>query len=161
MLKLKQADYVVLHRIVTGLTSRRLWERSAVHAVFAADPDVPPRRLGQVLHLDVAPVQAILEAGPQWLEQVRQSVPEEFLDWITETMTLQQQQVSDIMAAVDVTVAQLAGVPRKEVAARIGADPNRAMIFAALDHRSILAQAWAAVRPSADRPFAARGEDVA
>ena len=161
MVKLKQADYLVLHRIVTGLTSRRLWERSAVHAVLAAEPATPPKRLGQLLHLDPVDVQGMLEAGPDWLDQVRQSVPEEFLDWIAETTTRQAGQVAALLAEVEAAVAELAGLERKEAALRIASHPQRGMIFSALDGRPILAQAWAAIRPAADRAFGARGEDVA
>ena len=38
MVKLKQADYVAMHRIVAGYTPRRLWERCAVHDVAAHFP---------------------------------------------------------------------------------------------------------------------------
>jgi RNA ligase len=161
MVKLKQADYVVLHRIVTGLTGRRLWERSAVHAALAADPDTSLRRLGQVLHLDLAEVQAMADSGPGWLEEVRQSVPEEFLDWITETTTRQADQVAQVLADVEQAVAGVAGLERREIAARIVEHPHRGMIFAVLDGRSVLTQAWASIRPPADRAFGARGEDVA
>jgi RNA ligase len=161
MTKSKQADYVNLHRIVTGLTGRRLWERSAVQAVLADDPAFSTRRLGQGLHLDPADVQGIIEAGPDWLEQVRRSVPEEFLDWIAQTTAAQQAAVNAVLAEVALAVAEVSGLERKETALRIAGHRHRGMIFAALDGRSILIQAWAVVRPAADRAFGARGEDVA
>jgi RNA ligase len=161
MVKLKQADYVALHRIVTGLTGRRLWERAAVHAAMAADPDTPVRRLGQVLHLDQADVQGILDVGADWLEQVRQSVPEEFLDWITETTTAQAAEVAAILSEVDATVEAVKGMERRDIAARISGNPYRGIVFAALDGKATLMSAWAAIRPAADRAFGARGEDVA
>ena len=161
MVKLKQADYVALHRIVTGLTGRRLWERAAVHAAMAADPDTSVRRLGQVLHLDQADVQGILDVGPDWLEQVRQSVPEEFLDWIAETTTAQAAEVAAILSEVEATVEAVKGLERREIAARIAGHPHRGIVFAALDGKTTLMSAWAAIRPAADRAFGARGEDVA
>ena len=54
MIKVKQADYIALHRIVTGLTSRRLWERSAVHAALAENPAIELRRVGQLRRLHSA-----------------------------------------------------------------------------------------------------------
>jgi len=161
MIKLKQADYLALARIISGLTGRRLWERSAVYAVLAADPATPPRRLGQLLRLDPVDVTAMIEAGPDWLEQVRQSVPEEFLDWIDETTTRQAAEVEAVLASVRATAAEVSGLERREIAARIAGHPHRGLIFGALDGHSILAQAWAAVQPPADRAFGARGEDVA
>ena len=160
-IKIKQADYVALHRIVTGLTSRRLWERAAVHAVLAADPGSSLPRLGAGLRLDVGDVQGILDVGTDWLEQVRQSVPEEFLAWIDATSREHAEQVAAVLAEVEVTVAEVAGLERKEIAARIVEHPYRGMVFAALDGRSVLIQAWSVIRPAADRAFSARGEDVA
>ena len=161
MAKLKQADYLNLHRIVTGLTAKRIWERSAVHAVLADDPQTSLRRLGQVLHLDPVDVQGMLDAGADWLERLRQSVPEEFLDWISRTTDRQAGQVEQIMADVAELVRQLEGLGRKEIALKISEHPYRGMIFAALDGRSIRLQAWAAIQPAAEGAFGARGEDVA
>jgi predicted amidohydrolase len=154
-------DYVQLHRILTGLTDRRLWERSAVHAVLADDPQTSLRRLGQMLRLDVADVQGMVDVGTDWLEQVRQSVPEEFLDWIARTTEQQARDVAAILAEVAAVLARVDGLERRDIAAQIADSPYRGMIFAALDGRPILVQAWAAVRPAADRSFAAGGEDVA
>jgi RNA ligase len=161
MTKVKQADYVALHRIVTGLTARRLWERSAVHAALAENPAIELRRVGQALRLDIGDVQGILDTGTDWLEQVRQSVPEEFLDWITETIDQQAGQVAAILVEVAATVAEVSGLERREIAGRIAESPYRSMIFAVLDGRSALLPAWSAIRPAADRGFGARGEDVA
>lgn len=159
--KVKQSSYVQLHRIVTGLTARRLWERAAVHAVRADDPAITVRRLGQALHLDPADVQGVIDSGESWLEQVRQSVPEEFLDWITETTGRQAGQVAAIRAEVAAAVLAVDGLDRKVAALRIAGNPYRAMIFAALDGRSTVLPGWAAIRPPAERAFGARGEDVA
>jgi RNA ligase len=161
MTKLKQSDYIQLHRIVTGLTSRRLWERSAVHAALADDPEISLRRLGQVLRLAPDDVQAMLDSGPDWLEQVRQSVPEEFLDWIAQTNSLHQAQVEAVLADVAAMVAKVSGLQRKQAALEIAGIPYRAMVFAALDGRPIVPQAWAAIRPAAERGIGTRGEDVA
>jgi RNA ligase len=114
MVKAKQADYLVLHRIVTGLTARRLWERSAVHAALAEDPATSARRLGQVLRLDAVDVQAMVDAGPDWLEQVRQSVPEEFLDWIAETTAQQAAHITAILAEVTEVGSEVHGWSRME-----------------------------------------------
>lgn len=69
--------------------------------------------------------------------------------------------LAEALAEVAAVVAAVAGLERKEIAARIVDNPYRGMIFGVLDGRSILVQGWAAIRPAADRAFGARGEDVA
>lgn len=161
LVKVKQADYVALHRIVTGLTARRLWERAAVHAAMAGDATLTTRRVGQALRLDAGDVQGILDTGADWALTLKSSVPEEFWDWIEKTMADQAQQVEEILGAVRVAAAEVTGLERREIAGRIAGNPHRAMIFAALDGKPVHLQAWAAVRPPAERAFGARGEDVA
>jgi RNA ligase len=159
MVKLKQDDYVALHRVVTGLTARRLWERTAVHAADEAGYD--PRRIAQQLRLDPAEVAGILQGGRGWLDALRLTAPEEFTAWIDGTVAELRRQVTELLDRVAADAAPLAGLPRKEAAAAIAAHPYRGMLFAVLDGRPVLTQAWAAVRPEAERPYRNRSEDVA
>jgi RNA ligase len=161
MIKLKQADYVALHRIITGLTARRLWERAALFATIAAQPDVTAKQLGQRLHLDVADVQSILDAGPDWADEVRKTAPEEFTEWIDATLTSLADQALEIVDMCQGEAFGWQGTERKLVAAGIAGHPYRSLVFSALDGRDITAQAWAAIRPEAEKPFMARSEDVA
>ena len=87
MVKLKQADYVAMHRIVAGYTPRRLWERCAVHDVAAHFPHAAPAQLARWLKLNTADVQEILDSGPDWAASVRRTAPEEFTEWIDATVT--------------------------------------------------------------------------
>jgi RNA ligase len=159
--KLKQADYVALHRIVTGFTARRLWERAAIFGVLGVHPDTMPRQLGQTLRMDVADVQAIIGAGPAWADEVRKIAPEEFTAWIDDTIATLVEQACDVISEVREVASEHEGMPRRDVAAAIAGHPRRGMIFAALDGKPIAAQAWAAIRPDAEKPYAARSEDVA
>lgn len=159
MVKLKQDDYVALHRIVTGLTARRLWERTAVHAAAEAGHD--PRRIAQQLRLDPAEVSGILQAGRDWLDRLRLTAPEEFTAWIDGTVADLRRQVDALLAQVQADAGPLAGLPRKDAAAAIARHPHRGMVFAVLDGKPVLTQAWAAVRPEAERPYHHRSEDVA
>jgi RNA ligase len=161
LVKIKQDDYVSLHRIITGLTSRRLWERAAVFAVLTAAPETPVRRIGQALHLDPADVAAIVDAGPDWADEVRKTAPEEFTDWIDATLAALRGQAVGIVVEAQTAADQVRHLTRKEAAMAIAGHPQRAMVFSALDGRDITAQAWASIRPEAEKPFAARSEDVA
>lgn len=159
--KLKQDWYVQQHRLLTGLTARRLWERCAIHSVLADQPDTSVKRLGQNLRMDPKDVQAILDAGPDWMDEVRRTAAEEFIDWIDATVDDFYDRASAIRAEVCDTVVRFANVRRKDVAALIADHPQRGLIFAALDGKPITAQVWASIYPAHEKPFFSRTEDVA
>lgn len=161
MLKLKQDDYVSLHRIITGLTARRIWERLAVWACLDATPDLPRRRIAQALHMDPADVAGIVAAGPDWRDDIKRTAPEEFTEWIDATVGDLEDQVYDIRSIVEGELIAWRGQPRKEVALAIADHPFRGLIFAALDGKPYEAQTWAEIRPAAEKPFRAVSEDVA
>jgi RNA ligase len=161
MVKLKQDDYVAAHRLMTGMTARRLWERCAVHSVARSHPDLPLKRIARPLHLSVDDVREILDAGPGWLDDVRKRVPEEFVDWVEATVAGFEAKIADSVRMVAAAAAAVAGLPRREAAAAIAQHPLRPLIFLALDGRPLAAAAWAQIRPEHERPFMSRGEDVA
>lgn len=161
MVKIKQADYVTLHRLVTGMTARRLWERAAVWAVLAAAPATPHRRIAQVLHLDAAEIAAIAGTGPDWREQLERTAPEEFTDWITATVAALEEEVAGIRETVEAEARAWRGTERRDVAQAIARHPYRGLVFAALDGKPYEAQAWATIRPAAERPFRSISEEVA
>lgn len=159
--KLKQADYVAMHRIVTGFTARRLWERAAVHAVLAVTPDVSVKRLAQNLRLDVADAADIVDAGPDWLDQIRELAPEEFLGWIDTTVARLHAEAAPVVADVLAAADRLMVLPRQQAAAQLVSHPYRGMVFAALDGKDITAQAWASIYPAHEKPYWTRTEDAA
>lgn len=152
-LKIKQEDYVQLHRILTGFTARRLWERCAVNDIVASRPDVTAQQLNKALKMDPATAQGIMDAGPDWLDIVREVAPEEFLGWIDDTVTSFKLEVGRICWDVVTIAASLSAMPRKKAAAHIKDHPLRGMIFAQLDHYPIDAQAWLMVYPEHEKPF--------
>jgi RNA ligase len=160
-LKIKQADYVALHRTITGLTARRLWERCAVHATLTAHPDLPVKRAAQALRMSVDEVRGIQAAGPGWLEEARRMAPEEFLEWIDATVTGLTERAEQVRAIAEKEALSLRDRSRRDAALAIQDHPYRSLIFAALDGKPITAQAWAAVYPDQEDPFRPRTEDTA
>ena len=160
-LKIKQADYVMLHRIITGFSARRLWERCAVHATLAAHPDMAMKQVAQSLKLSVDEAAGIAAAGPGWLEEIRAVAPEEFLDWIDDTISNLTEQAEEVQGIAEGEALSLRDLPRREAAQEISDHPYRGLIFAVLDGKPITAQAWAAVYPDHERPFFSRTEDAA
>lgn len=151
LVKIKQDDYVALHRIITGLTARRLWEHLAVNAA-AAETGHPARHLAQRLKMDPADVQGILDAGPGWRDDLLASIPEEFQGWVHATTDALHDAVRDVRDQVAATITATTGLDRRDVAAHVAGHPHRGLVFAALDGKPWAAAAWAAVRPAAERP---------
>jgi RNA ligase len=162
-IKLKQADYVTLHRLIFGLTTRRVWERLAVAAARADTPGAPVTEIARVLRLDPVEAAAMLEAGPAWWDDVRRTLPEEFTGWLDDTAAQLRAQVEAVLAATADRVAALAGLARRDAAAALASDPAQArgLAFAALDGKPLVARAWSAIRPEHERPLLQHGEDVA
>lgn len=74
--KIKQDDYMALHRILTGTNARNVWEVAAVHA--CGHLIGKPIHWGTYLGIDPARAAQVQELGDAWLE----GVPDEFYEWI-------------------------------------------------------------------------------
>lgn len=160
-IKLKQADYVTLHRLVFGLTARRVWERLAVAATRAEDPGSTAAEIARQLRLDPVEAAAMLDAGAAWWDDVRRTLPEEFTGWLDDTAAALHAQVDAVLSAAEGRAAELRDLPRRDAAAALAADPTRGLVFAALDGKPLAARGWAAIRPEHERPLLQRSEDVA
>lgn len=79
MVKIKQEDYVALHRIMTGLNARNLWEVFAVRACQEKITD--PKHWGSYLGIGQERALECMEIGSDWLKDV----PDEFYAWVEET----------------------------------------------------------------------------
>lgn len=79
-LKLKQEDYVVLHRILTGTNARNVWEVAAVKA--CGDLIREPKHWGSFLGIDPARAEECMTLGDDWLAEV----PDEFHVWVRDTI---------------------------------------------------------------------------
>jgi RNA ligase len=133
MVKIKQDDYVALHRLVTGLNARVVWER-------IRDGDT---------------ASGICEALPDefhpWVREVASD------------LLLAQHEIVTAAAAEHraISASLPAGWTRKDyalIAARSGLRP---WLFMLLDGKDPSAKIWRTLRPSADRALVAHGEDVA
>lgn len=83
--KVKQADYVALHRILTGTNARHVYEFAAVRACADAISRLAEGRdegklWGSFVGLDPARVEQLQAAGDGWLEAT--GIPDEFYAWV-------------------------------------------------------------------------------
>lgn len=140
-LKLKQSDYVELHKLVTGLNTKTVWE----HIAF------PPHGAGRRA------------------AELAKELPDEFAEWVLQTADGMEfaayKWFVDAERAYNGIVAQLPeDFSRKDFALIAKQHELAPALFKLLDGGDIWPWAWRQVKPSAEKaaPMArAQGEDVA
>lgn len=163
--KIKQDDYMALHRILTGTNARNVWE---VAAAQACAPLIEERNhWGSYLGIDPARAEQVLELGDAWIE----GVPDEFYVWVRDVQETARAQVARLVREAE----SLANAGRPVV--------NRGGFYANVSYhalakqimqlataetaeeeyaarRAMLLRAWREVCPEPTAPFA-HSEDVA
>ena len=166
--KIKQDDYVALHRILTGTNARHVWEYAAVRA--CRDIIESPKHWASYLGIDPARAAQLLEVGDGWLEAA--GIPDEFYAWVRGIIDEAEEKAGQ--AALDgLLLAGEAGriEDRRErfafVHERAGAYEREVMRLATnggdgarLALEQLKLRAWREATPPPTAPFA-RGEDVA
>jgi RNA ligase len=145
MVKFKQEDYVALHRLVTGLTDRR------VHELMADDP---------------------MDDGP--IHELCAAIPDEFAGWVWQVVTgLRTQLLArhlEAAAAHHDVMAELGrrallgqgGFTRKAYALEAQKDErNCALMFSLLDGRDPTRAIWRDLRPSGVSSLVDQKEETA
>ena len=121
-IKLKQDDYVALHKIVTGLTERRIWENMVEGATL----------------LDM--IEIIPDEWHPWLKRTYNELMFNFAG------------IKQKVAALYLSVEQdlPVGFTRKEFAERVKDMPYRGMLFGILDGKDINPAVWKLIKPNAE-----------
>lgn len=163
--KIKQDDYVAIHRLVFGLTARRVWEHCAVHELHAAGASV--KSIGVSLKMDPGDVEGVVIAAPDgnWMDEMAKIVPEEFLMWANKKSVEFKNAVDgwEMVARAKMgEIERLVGVnaDRKQLAFEIGKeDPEiRGALYMLIDNKLIRPTAWRAMRPEHEVYKAEEGE---
>jgi RNA ligase len=159
MVKVKQDDYVALHRILTNVTARTLWEFLAVNATHGGIMDV--KKTASRLRMDPDRVREVLAAGADWERTfLAGNLPDEFHDWARKTIRglVQAQGLIESRTRVIFAEIQAASTTRKEFADQAKGMVASGLLFALLDGRDITPETWLMTYPPADKPFADREE---
>lgn len=132
-IKLKQEEYVALHRLVAGMNARVVWERISEGETARQICDGLPE-----------------EFWPWVLEVGRELVTEK------------SRIIDEAMAEHERIAASLPeGWARKDYALIASRSPLRAWLFMLLDKRDPSAKIWRTLRPSGERSLVAFSEDTA
>lgn len=159
--KIKQADYMALHRVITGTTVRRLWTFLAVNA--CKQHIDKPKFWASKLRIDPAEAAEVLAAGDDWQEKMLAGVPDEFFGWCREQIAWIVREVELVRGEVcnDGALAEARTLDRKSAALRVASRPHRAAIFNALDGKEIDTYCWRIAQPLANRHYRPFSEDAA
>jgi len=128
--KVKADEYVRLHRLVTGVSSRTIWE--------------------------------MLSSGAP-LEELYEKVPDEFSDWVNQTVDSLNNQFREIVETVTYDFIEVLHrtdhltreqeVDRRQFAEVAKETQYPGLLFALLDNKDISARIWKMVKPEWTLPF--------
>lgn len=134
MVKVKQEDYIALHRLVTGLSERTVWE-------WMGDPHRPD--LVSQMPEEFGPW--ILEVGGRLKTEanlIRRSARKEFLKILTDIGGYRQDDREN----------------RKAFAVNAVKSPYVSLLFMLYDKRDVTNAIWQMVKPEAEKPYLTREE---
>jgi RNA ligase len=149
--KAKLAEYVRLHKVLTGVTERDVWRGHGIQR-FAG---LPAKQVAQALGCSAEDIAA---SGGRPLDALLEQVPDEFDGWVRGVVAGIEKQVDDRERAIDDafrSLAPLAG-DRGAFARAVSALPDAALrpaMFLRLDGRPTVLVTYRSVRPEASDPF--------
>jgi RNA ligase len=119
-MKIKGEEYVRLHRILTNVSNRDIWEYLKSNKPF---------------------------------DELLEKVPDEFNDWVKETIVDLQNKFDTIKDSVESEFKEL--INKKEFAEKIKDNPNRSFLFKRLDSYSnqLNDMIWDSIYPTYSKPF--------
>ncbi|WOX20697.1 RNA ligase [Streptomyces solicathayae] len=153
--KAKIAEYVRLHKVLTGVTERDIWRSHGIER-FAG---VAVKRLAQGLGLSVADLGGVKSAGGRPLEALLQQVPDEFDAWVRGVVARLEEEAAAHERAIDEAYARVAHLAADRGAfaravRELPVDPGvRSALFLRLDGKPTDLLVWRHVRPEASDPF--------
>ena len=166
--KIKFAEYIRLHRILTGVSERDIWRALAFDQLNATD-GVTDEMMARALKTSVEEVQMMRAAPVSALATIVEGVPDEFDQWVKgvtkrlldEYLELANRGINAYAAALEKMDPKRKGEPeaQRSVFANylMGLGENdktvRSCAFAMLDNKPIAPLVWRAIYPAASTPF--------
>ncbi|WP_328302505.1 T4 RnlA family RNA ligase [Streptomyces sp. NBC_00435] len=149
--KAKIAEYVRLHKVLTGVTERDIWRGHGIQR-FAG---LPVKQLAQGLNCTVADIEA---SGGKPLDALLEQVPDEFDQWVRSVIERLETQAALRERAIDEAYASLAHLAGDRgafarAAKEIRDGGIRGALFQRLDGRTTELITWRQVRPETSDPF--------
>lgn len=152
--KIKGPWYLQMHRLVTGLSARVLWEHLAIN--FCQGHYDDPKHLVRLFMMGPDRVKRIQDAGADWYDSFVAAAPDELQTWISNTVDGMCDSVEEMRAEVHVEFVRLASGAagdRRQFAAAAGKHPHSGALFALWDNRQIDSYLWREARPAHELPY--------
>lgn len=159
--KSKFAEYVRLHRLLTGVTERDIWRAMAFDVLSQPHLDLGPMRLAQALKCSVDEV-AMMTAAPNGaMATIVDGTPDEFDAWVqsvaarlaTEAAHLADAGLSTFLRFTADPGAEDRGAFARALMAYTKDKRITAQVFALLDDKPIAPLVWHSLYPEASTPF--------
>lgn len=159
--KVKNPDYLRLHKLLTGFTERDIWR--LLGADILGD-GFGEKELAQALKCSEDDVRTLLASRPRCLETAIDAAPEDFREWATAMGHRLEITYQDRLHALsDSYLAIRKSAPetddqremRKDFAAKVGERPveDRGVLFAMLDGKPYQHLVWRQLYPAATKAF--------
>jgi len=151
--KVKYAEYVRLHRIITNLNTRIIYEHAGVQALTGK---LSPKEIGFVLSMSADDVQSLADTPGGPIAELIESVPDELYDWVDEQITALNQAASDALKAVEAAYqARPIGATGVEMAKYVKASGvDTSALFNMINNKVPDGPIWKRLRPAFARPTA-------
>jgi RNA ligase len=161
MLKIKQSDYLQIHRTIFGLTDARIWEFAAVNACKSHIRALS--HYNSRLQLDPRRAEEILTVGENWLAKVADGIPDEFYDWLTDTAIGFKTRADELLREWKQAAKEALTIGDLRARWESLADhPHRSEVVLLTYGKDVTTNAWLHVRPSGPtRSWLHHSEDVA
>ncbi|MEV6330079.1 RNA ligase [Streptomyces sp. NPDC051909] len=158
--KAKIAEYVRLHKVVTGVTERDIWRGHGIQRFAGTSAKILASGLG----LSMAELGGIRADGGRPLDALLEQVPDEFDAWVRSVVERLETEFTARERAVDeayASLAHLAGDRSAFARAARGLSDGqlRSAMFLRLDGRRTDLMTWRSLRPENADPFTADEEN--
>lgn len=149
--KAKIAEYVRLHKLLTGVTERDIWRSHGIQRFTG----LPAKAVAQALGCSAADVTA---SGGRPLDALLEQVPDEFDSWVRGVIAGIEERVAQRERAIDTAYAGVAhlAADRGAFARAVREVPDPAVrpaLFLRLDGRPTAFVTYRSARPEASDPF--------
>ncbi|MFE0800119.1 RNA ligase [Streptomyces sp. NPDC058812] len=154
--KAKLAEYVRLHKILTGINERDIWRMLGMQKYA----DQSPKLVAKALGCTPAEVTALADADRGPLDALLETVPDEFDTWVRSVVARLEQDAASLaeQARAEYDLISHLAADRgafARAAQGIAHQGVRACMFLTLDGRPHDLHLWRAIRPEATAPYVA------
>lgn len=151
--KVKFAEYMRLHKVLTGVNARDIWRALAVTVI---GPGVDSKRAAQALGCSVGDLEAMRRV-PDPLGALVAGVPDEFDAWVRGICAELTEHAEALEAEIDEAFAEREhlGGDRRAFARSVQAldQAVKAAMFLKLDGKDVTLHVWRAIKPETLTPF--------